>query len=318
GSTIHWFWPDAPATLHRFAHASWMLASKAWWGLLTGILAFAILSRFPRELVAAILGSGGSFSGLLRAVGAGVLLDLCNHGILMVGMGLYRRGISLGQTVTFLIASPWNSLSLTLILGALIGWKWMGLFIVLSMVVALITGWLVDRLVAAGRLPANPNAVDLPLDYRMRPAILEVIRSLKPGFRNYGALLSVGLRDSSMILRWIFFGFVLTALIQACVPDDWFRDWFGPSVAGLLLTLMATTVIEICSEGSSPIAADLLNRGGAPGNAFVFLMAGVATDYTEMMALRETTCSWRASFALPIICVPQILIIGWLIQTAGS
>ena len=318
GSTIHWFWPDAPATLHRFAHASWMLASKAWWGLLTGILAFAILSRFPRELVAAILGSGGSFSGLMRAVGAGVLLDLCNHGILMVGMGLYRRGISLGQTVTFLIASPWNSLSLTLILGALIGWKWMGLFIVLSIVVALITGWLVDRLVAAGRLPANPNAVDLPLDYRMRPAILEVIRSLKPGFRNYGALLSVGLRDSSMILRWIFFGFVLTALIQACVPDDWFRDWFGPSVAGLLLTLMATTVIEICSEGSSPIAADLLNRGGAPGNAFVFLMAVVATDYTEMMALRETTCSWRASFALPIICVPQILIIGWLIQTAGS
>ena len=49
-------------------------------------------------------------------------------------------------------------------------------------------------------------------------------------------------------------------------------------VLGLLLTLAAPTVIEVCSVGSSPIAADLLNRAGAPGNAFTFLMAGAATD----------------------------------------
>jgi len=317
GIAAHWLWQGAPGGAHRFGHACWVLASKAWWGLAAGILAFAILSRFPRELVAAILGRGHTTSGLLRAVGAGVLLDLCNHGILMVGMGLYKRGVSLGQTMAFLIASPWNSLSLTLVLAALIGWKWMGLFILLSMLVALLTGWLVNRLVSAGKLPSNPNEVDLPHDYRMGPAIKEVLHSLKPGFSNYGQLLGEGLKGSRMILRWIFFGFVLTAAIQAFVPDDWFREWFGPSVAGLFLTLVATTLIEVCSEGSSPIAADLLNRGAAPGNAFVFLMAGVATDYTEIMALKETTKSWKATFALPLITVPQVLLIGWLIQTAG-
>ena len=71
-----------------------------------------MIGRFPRELVAAVLSKGGTVSGLFRAVGAGVMLDLCNHGILMVGMGLYKRGASLGQTIAFLIASPWNSLSL--------------------------------------------------------------------------------------------------------------------------------------------------------------------------------------------------------------
>jgi hypothetical protein len=314
GLGIHFLAPETSPRLLVYGHACVELLGRAWWGLLVGIVAVAVIGRLPRELVAAVLGRGGSFSGLLRAVGAGVLLDLCNHGILMVGMSLYRRGASLGQTLAFLIASPWNSLSLTLILAALIGWKWMLLFIALSMLVALITGWLADRLVLAGRLPANPHAVDLPHDYRVPPAVREVLRSLKPGADNYARLAREGLAGSKMVLRWIFLGFVLTALIRAFVPDASFQQYFGPTVAGLFLTLLATTVIEVCSEGSSPIAADLLTRAHAPGNAFVFLMAGAATDYTEILSLRETTRSWKATLALPLLSTPQVLLIGWLLQ----
>ena len=314
GVAVHFLVPSAPAWLHVFGHACYELMSRAWWGLLIGIVAVAVIGRLPRELVAAVLGRGGSVSGLFRAVGAGVLLDLCNHGILMVGMSLYKRGASLGQTLAFLIASPWNSLSLTLILAALIGWKWMLLFIALSMVVALITGWIADRLVAAGKIPHNPNAVALPHDYRVGPAVLGVLRSLKPGTDNYLRLAREGLSGSKMVLRWIFFGFVLTGLIRAFVPDASFQQYFGPTAAGLFLTLLATTILEVCSEGSSPIAADLLTRAHAPGNAFVFLMAGAATDYTEIMSLRETTRSWKATLALPLISTPQVLLIGWLIH----
>ena len=318
GVTIHFLAPTVPTWLHVFGHACYELLSRAWWGLLIGIAAVAVIGRFPRELVAAVLGRGGSVSGLFRAVGAGVLLDLCNHGILMVGMSLYKRGASLGQTIAFLIASPWNSLSLTLILAALIGWKWMLLFIALSMVVALVTGWLADRLVHAGKLPPNPNAVALPHGYSIGAAIKEVLRSLKPGVENYRRLAREGIAGSTMVLRWIFFGFVLTGLIRAFVPDASFQQYFGPTVAGLFLTLLATTVIEVCSEGSSPIAADLLTRAHAPGNAFVFLMAGAATDYTEIMSLRETTRSWKAALALPLISTPQVLLIGWLIHRLGT
>jgi uncharacterized membrane protein YraQ (UPF0718 family) len=311
---VHFLAPSAPAWLHVFGHTCHELLSRAWWGLLIGIAAVAVIGRLPRELVAAVLGRGGSVSGLFRAVGAGVLLDLCNHGILMVGMSLYKRGASLGQTLAFLIASPWNSLSLTVILAALIGWGWMLLFILLSMVVALVTGWIADRLVHAGKLPANPNAVSLPRGYRTGPAFAGVLRSLKPGTDNYLRLAREGLAGSKMVLRWIFFGFVLTALIRAFVPDASFQQYFGPTVAGLFLTLLATTILEVCSEGSSPIAADLLTRAHAPGNAFVFLMAGAATDYTEILALRETTRSWKATLALPLISTPQVLLIGWLIH----
>lgn len=318
GVAVHFVVPAAPAWLHVFGHTCYDLLSRTWWGLLVGIAAVAVIGRFPRELVAAILGRGGSVSGLFRAVGAGVLLDLCNHGILMVGMSLYQRGASLGQTIAFLIASPWNSLSLTLILTALIGWKWVLLFILLSMVIGLVTGWIADRLVDAGKIPRNPNAVDLPKEYRIGPAISGVFRSLKPGKANYLQLAREGLAGSTMVLRWIFFGFVLTGALRAFVPESAFQHYFGPTVAGLFLTLLATTILEVCSEGSSPIAADLLTRAHAPGNAFVFLMAGAATDYTEILSLKETTKSWKATLALPLISTPQVLLIGWLIHRFGS
>ena len=314
GIAVHFWLSGGPAWAHIFGHTCYELVTKAWWGLLFGIVAVAVIGRVPRELVAAILGRGGSINGLFRAVAAGVALDLCNHGILMVGMGLYKRGVSLGQTLAFLIASPWNSLSLTLILAALIGWGWMAAFIGLSMVVALTTGWIVDRLVDAGKLPKNPNTVDLPDGFRIGSTLRDSLRSLKPGWDNYRNLFREGLLGSKMVLRWVFFGFVLTAAIRAFMPETTFENWFGPSIAGLFLTLLDTTLIEVCSEGSSPIAADLLTRAHAPGNAFVFLMAGAATDYTEIMSLKETTGSWKASFALPLITVPQVLLIGWLIQ----
>jgi uncharacterized membrane protein YraQ (UPF0718 family) len=318
GVLIHFLFPAAPEWLHVFGHTCYELMTRAWWGLLLGIVAVAVIGRSPRELVAALLGRGGSVSGLFRAVGAGVALDLCNHGILMVGMSLYKRGASLGQTLAFLIASPWNSLSLTLILAALIGWKWMLLFIGLSMVVALITGWIADRLVDAGKIPRNSNTVDLPVGYRMGPAVRGVFQSLKPNWQNYHKLLREGISGSQMVLRWILFGFVLTGAIRAFVPEATFSQVFGPTMAGLFLTLLATTILEVCSEGSSPIAADLLTRAHAPGNAFVFLMAGAATDYTEILSLRETTRSWKATLALPLISTPQVLLIGWLIHQFGS
>ena len=303
-----------PQWLQVYAHSCHELLLQAWWGIAIGIVTVAVMGRVPREVVAGLLGRGGNWGGLWRAVGAGVALDLCNHGILMVGMTLYKRGASLGQTLAFLIASPWNSLSLTLILAALIGWGWMALFIGLSVVVALITGWIADKLVAAGKIPGNPNAVQLPVGYRIGPALRGVMASLKPGRKNYAQLVREGVAGSRMVLRWILFGFVLTGLIRALVPPEVFAHSFGPTALGLLLTLVATTVLEVCSEGSSPIAADLLTRAHAPGNAFVFLMAGAATDYTEILSLRATTRSWRATLALPLISTPQVVLLGWLIQ----
>lgn len=300
-----------------FTHGVTELLSKMWWGLLLGVVAITALSHIPREIVMSALGTKPGLRGLLRAAGAGLLLDLCNHGILMVGAKLYERGASYGQLLTFLIASPWNSLSTTLVLIALIGLPWTLAFVALSLLVALITGMIADTMTARGKLPGNPNRAEVPDDYRPLRELRLLIKGARWDAATIVAALRRGLSESRMVLRWIFFGVVLAALIRAFVDDASFASWFAPTMAGLSLTLIAATLIEVCSEGSSPIAADLMNRAGAPGNSFTFLMAGAATDYTEIMVLKETTRSWKMALFLPAATVPQVLLLGWMLnQTA--
>jgi uncharacterized protein len=306
---------DNHARLGTFTHGVFDLLNQMVWGLLLGILAVGLLGRVPREMVLAILGPGGRFTGILRAVGAGLLLDLCNHGILLVAMKLYERGASLGQVMAFLIASPWNSFTLTLILFGLIGWQWTLAFILGSGVIALASGLIFNALTQHGILPKNPHAHQLPENYSLLQDARTRMRGFRPSFPWALALVRQGLSESRMILRWILFGTVLAALLRAVLPMDFYQDWFGPSVAGLLLTLLAATIIEVCSEGSTPIAADLVTRAAAPGGGFTFLMAGAATDYTEIMALKETTGSWKTALFLPLVTVPQVLLLGWIMNT---
>jgi uncharacterized membrane protein YraQ (UPF0718 family) len=99
---------------------------------------------------------------------------------------------------------------------------------------------------------------------------------------------------------------------------DTFQHYFGPTLLGLSATLFFATIIEVCSEGSAPLAGDLLTRANAPGNSFAFLMAGVSTDYTEIMVLKDATRSWKIAFFLPLITLPQILVIAYMVNSFTS
>ncbi len=298
--------------LGHFTHGAYELINTMWWGVLLGIIFVGLLDRVPREIIIAALAGERRSTGILRATAAGVLFDLCSHGILMVGMKLYERGATLGQTVAFLLASPWNSLSLTIVLVALIGWWYTILFVVLSAIIAIITGYLFDTLVDAGRLPNNParECSNVPDQVSINEAVRQWLAKLEISWKGSLGILTQGLLGSRMVLRWLLFGVVLASGIRAFVPTEIFSDWFGPTLLGVVATVLVATIVEVCSEGATPLAADLVTRAAAPGNGFIFLMAGVATDYTEIMSLKDTTGSWRIALMLPVIAVPQTLLVG--------
>ncbi|MFM7784125.1 MAG: permease [Gammaproteobacteria bacterium] len=106
------FLPESGAGIYgrlgAFAHAAAGTLAQVWWGITLGALFGGVLARVPQEIVIGLIGQGGTARGVLRASFSGVLLDLCSHGILLVAMRLYQRGASLGQTLAFLIASPWQ------------------------------------------------------------------------------------------------------------------------------------------------------------------------------------------------------------------
>lgn len=300
--------------IHMFSHGVVEMVHQMWWGVLLGIFFVGVIAFIPKEIIAGILGQNKGLSGLLRATGAGVLLDLCNHGILMVAAKLYERGVSTGQVMAFLVASPWNSFSLTLILWALIGFWWMLAFLVLSMVVALITGLVFHVLELKGKIAPNPNTVDLPEGFELIPAIKKEFKASNKSPKSFLRILKNGLKDSKIVIKWILIGIVIASAMRAFIPAESYEVWFGATLTGLMLTSVFATVLEVCSEGSVPIAADIFNKAGAPGNSFAFLMTGVSTDYTEIMILKETTKSWKIAFLLPLITVPQILLLGFVLN----
>lgn len=311
------------SALETASHTVFEMLNTLWWGLLLAAFFVGILDHIPQSWVDHVLGEGGTTQGVLRATGAGVLLDLCSHGILMVGMKLYQRGASLGQVMAFLIASPWNSLSLTIILFALVGVGWTLLFIVASMLVGIVTGIIVDRLVAVGKLPDHrpppcphqqARLREQRAGFSLRQAVKQQLAEVdwRPGL--LPGLMWQGLKDSKMVLRWVFLGILLAGLIRVLFDESAFQSWFGADTLGLLMTILLASAIEVCSEGSTPIAADIFNRAGAPGNAFAFLMTGVATDYTEILSIRDTVKSWAAALVLPLLCLPQIVVLALIMN----
>jgi uncharacterized membrane protein YraQ (UPF0718 family) len=310
---IH-FLPFSFGNLSKLSHNIVGLLKIMWWGILAGTLAVGLMNKIPRDYFHSILGHGNGLKDLIKAAFAGVLLDLCSHGILMVGAKLYERGVSTGQVMTFLIASPWNSITLTLILFSLIGVPLTLVFIAASVIIAVITGWLYNKLISKKILPENPYSSATSKDFDLKQNFKEEIKGFKPSFAFLFIILKEGWSENKMVIRWLFLGTILASLIQTFVSTETLSQYFGPTIIGLFLTLLATTFIEVCSEGSTPIGAELVNRANAPGNGFVFLMAGVSTDYTEMMVLKEVTKSWRLTLFLPLLTVPQILLLGWLMN----
>ncbi len=298
----------------HFAHTVIEFLSTMWWGIVLGILVVGLMNKMPREYFQALMGRGDSAGGIFRAVAAGLVLDMCNHGILMVGAKLYERGASLAQVMTFLIASPWNSISLTIILFTLIGVKWTLLFILLSAVIAVISGFVFMALVKKGILPENPNKIEMPENFSIRQDAKKRLKNFRFTPKFFVELITGGLHEAQMLLRWLLLGIVIAAAVRTFVPADTFSEWFGPTLFGLGMTLVVTTLIEVCSEGSAPIAADIMTRAAAPGNSFAFLMAGVSTDYTEILVLRDATKSWKAALFLPLITVPQVIFLGWILN----
>lgn len=304
--------------LNNFPHEIWLIMEKIWIGLLVAVGSISFLHLIPSRLVLSALGTDRDKIGRIwRAVAAGVFMDMCSHGILLIGMKLYKQGATIGQVMAFLIATPWNSFSLLMILVSMIGPKWTLIFTVLTLVVASIVGYIFEILVEKGVLPDNPNKSETILKKDLIPEFKKFARTRPFTFPKLWNSFKVNFNESKMILRWVFLGVILAALVRTIIPIHTFETLFGPSIEGLGLTLLITILLEICSEGASPLAADFLVRAKAPGNSFIFLMGGITTDYTEILALKETTKSWKIALFLPLISLPFVILVAIILNVIG-
>lgn len=299
--------------LQGFWAAFYDYIALIWWAIVLGFFIGGIIDYLvPNEYISKFL-SKREGKTIGWAVVLGFLMSACSHGILAIAMELYRKGASVPAVIAFLLASPWANLPITILLFGLFGLN--AVFIIVSaIVIAIVTGLIYQLLDRKGWVERSRHTSHVSESfsvrgdmsarwsaYRKNPSPGRVLRGIATGSWSL----------TKMVMWWILIGVMAAGLARTFITHEMFMAYMGPTLMGLLVTLAVATVIEVCSEGSSPISFEIYSQTGAFGNAFVFLNAGVATDYTEI-GLIASNIGRRAALFLPLITVPQIVLLGYL------
>ena len=302
--------------LRLMTHIFWNYARMTWWAITLGFLLGGVIERFiPTAYISKFL-ARPSFRTILLATGLGVLFSSCSHGCLALSMQLHKKGAAPASVLSFLLASPWASLSLTLLMISLFGWKGVAL-VLCALVVACLTGLAFLKLEHHGLIERNPNTVTVDSSF----SVLQDLRRRASGYRPTPTQLLADGRSvlrgawalADMVIWWLAIGFFMASLAGAFVPHATFARYFGPTLIGLCCTMVGAAVIEICSEGSAPLAFELFKQTGALGNSFAFLMGGVVTDVTEL-GLIWTNLGRKTALWMLLLTLPQVFLFGVLLN----
>ena len=298
--------------LFRVSFASYL--QMMCWPVAAGFLVGGLMDHFvPEEYISKFLARHRKRT-VFYAAGLGFLMSACSHGILALSIELHKKGASGPAVISFLLASPWANLPITFLLIGFFGAK--ALVIIFSaLLIAINTGLVFQLLEKKGWIEKNKHTLEPDPNFSILGDITKRFRGYHFNFTSlqkdiFGVGRGIwGLVD--MVLGWVLIGAVFASLIAALVPMETFHHWFGPSWRGLLATLGLATIMEVCSEGTAPVAFEMYKITGAFGNAFAFLMAGVVTDYTEIglvwANIGKKTALWMVAIALP-----QVVMLGWV------
>jgi hypothetical protein len=86
----------------------------------------------------------------------------------------------------------------------------------------------------------------------------------------------------------LLIGLAVSALISAVLPENFLGNLLGTGLKPMLIMMAVAIPMYVCASASVPVAAALIMQGITPGAAFVFLMAGPATNAATIMAV------WKA------------------------
>ncbi|MFR9651639.1 MAG: permease [Rikenellaceae bacterium] len=241
--------------------------------LLLGFLIAGLLHAFvPKNTFSKYLSKRGFRSVALSAL-FGVPLPLCSCGVIPTAMSLKKEGASDGATVSFLIATPQTGVDSILATYGVLGLPFAIIRPIVALVVALIGGLFVDRfstgseaVVVSDRASTSKGSKRSTFLYALRYGFVDMLQDLG---------------------KWLTVGLIIAAAITAFVPSSIFEVFGDYYILNILVVLLLSIPMYICSTGSIPIALSLLMKGISPGAALIFLMAGPATNVATLTVVKK-------------------------------
>lgn len=258
---------------------------------------------FSPERTRSLLAGRRTILGNVSAAALGVVTPFCSCSAVPLFIGFLTAGVPLGVTFSFLIAAPMvNEVALAL-LFALFGWKVAGLYLLLGLGVAIVSGFVIGVLRLEGwvepwvyRIPAATGEVEA------RPAWSDRLLSGVAYVREI-----VG-----KVWPYLVAGIALGAGIHGYVPENALaaimgRDsWWSVPLAVLIGVPMYSN-----AAGMIPVVQALLGKGAALGSVLAFMMSVIALSLPEMIILRKVlTVRLIAVFAT--IVALGIMLVGYI------
>jgi HflK protein len=282
-----------------------------------------LLNEFmPAGLIARYLGNESPRSVALAAL-FGAPIPLCSCGVLPAAAGLRRGGAGKSSTLSFLISTPETGVDSIALTYALLG----PVMAIVRPVVAVITGTVAGILSIAVSETDGDDTSDLLKeveglhDHDHGPGD-ECIEDVPPGGAGNRTRRIVRYGFTTLLDElafWIVVGVVLTGLLGALLPDDFFARVLGwdSGIMPMLAMIVVGAPLYLCASASTPVAAALIAKGLSPGAALVFLLVGPATNAATMTVVGQLLGLKRLKIYIgTIICVS--LAAGLLLDAFGG
>lgn len=122
------------------------------------------------------------------------------------------------------------------------------------------------------------------------------------------------------IAKWMLIGILLAGIISYAVPQTLIQEYLGGGVGSMLVMLVVGIPLYICATASTPLAASLVAKGMSPGTAFVFLLAGPATNAATITMVVRFLGKRSAALYLGVISLCALgagVLLDWLYLTLG-
>jgi len=279
--------------------------------LLLGFFVAGVLSAFvPVSFIENHLGKRG-LRQIVKASLLGVPIPLCSCSVIPVTASLRRHGATKGAAISFLTSTPQTGVDSIAATWGLLG----PLFAVFRMAVAFITGVICGAAVEALTPPAQESS-DACRDEHCPTC------TRKPGANKWKQVFTYGFgvlpRD---IGRALLIGVILSGLLGALVPEDFFTRYLNSEWLSMLAVMALGIPLYVCSTGSIPVAVAMIGMGLSPGAALVFMITGPATNAATIATVLQTMgrrtmliylatlagCSLTAGWLLNRILTAQVI-----------
>lgn len=271
--------------------------------LLLGFLVAGVLGVFvPVSFIENHLGKRG-LRQIIKASLLGVPIPLCSCSVIPVTASLRRHGATKGAAISFLTSTPQTGVDSIAATWGLLG----PVFATFRVIVAFATGVLCGAAVEAFTHPAR-DAANGCNDEKCPSC------NPKPGAHRWKQVFSYGFgtlpRD---IGRALLVGILVSGLLGALVPEDFFTRYLSSEWLSMLAVLGLGIPLYVCSTGSIPIALAMIGMGLSPGAALVFLITGPATNAATIATVLKTM--GRKVVAIYLVSLAGCsLTAGWLLN----